>query len=327
VATVAPLDMPGHSPSPRDSPPRPAIWNKSSNRNRILPRGDRDSCREAPIQSSERTIETSDGLRLFLRCWRPAGPERASVAIVHGYAEHSGRYERFACRFAPLGLALFACDLRGHGRSPGRRGHIHRFKDYLRDVEALVDCARRNAPATPLFLLGHSLGGLIAARYTEDFTPGLAGLILSSPFLQLRMPVPLWKRAAASVLTVLAPAMPMPSDIDLRLLTHDTAIVEETAHDPLSHQWATPRWFTETLGEQPIAIDQAPAIRPPVALLLAGDDRIADIGASEELAARTTAPVFARTYPGMFHELFNERDREIVFQDVEAWIEGRLAKC
>ena len=152
--------------------------------------------------------------------------------------------------------------------------------------------------------------------------PHVAGLILSSPFLRLKMPVPLWKRAAASVLSRLAPSFAMPSDIPMEWISHDKAIVEETRADPLEHQVATPRWFTETLLAQTQVVQRAGSIRIPVVLLYAGDDKIAEAEESERFFERLTVDKVARRYDGYYHEIFNEIGREAVFEDLESWLEA-----
>jgi lysophospholipase len=215
---------------------------------------------------------------------------------------------------------VYACDLRGHGKSPGKRGHIDRFSYYLGDADAFLSLVRDMEPERPVFLLGHSLGGLITARLAEEQSLELPGLILSSPFLRLRMPVPPWKRAAASLLSRLAPAMEMPSGLPLEWISHDQAVVEATRKDPLSHQDATPRWFTETLRVQPLAVEAAAAIRSPAALLYAGADRIADPEETERFYAGLSVEKYGRRYNGYYHEIFNEVGREEVFDDLERWL-------
>lgn len=244
--------------------------------------------------------------------------------MIHGYGEHGGRYEIFARRFVPLGYGVYACDLRGHGKSDGKRGHIDRFSDYLLDTAAFLDRVHRDVPASRTFLLGHRMGALVAALYAETPAAELPGLILSSPFLRLKMPVPAWKWLAALGLSRVAPALSMPSDIPLEWLTHDAAIVDATRRDSLNHREGTPRWFTETLRAQRIALAGAGSIRVPVALLAAGDDRIADIRHAERFFERLIVPKSTRRYEGYYHELFNETGREAVFQDIEDWLAERL---
>ena len=178
-------------------------------------------------------------------------------------------------------------------------------------------------PRCQPFLVGHSLGGLIAVRYAEEASPDLPGIALSSPFLRLKMDVPVWKRAAASVLSMVAPSVELPSDIPIELISHDPAVLKRTLKDPLSHRVGTPRWFTETLAAQKRAMELAGSIRTPLALLYAGDDRIADAGTSEKFFDRLTVDKVAHRYAGYYHEIFNEVGRDAVFADLETWLVSR----
>ena len=209
------------------------------------------------IRHTDGHFVTEDDIALFYRQWSDETTGRAAIAVVHGYGEHSGRYERLARRLVPLGYSVYACDLRGHGLSPGRRGHIERFSEYLLDTAGFLRLVRTQERDRPLILLGHSLGGLIAARYAQDPAVDLPGMVLSSPFLRLKLPVPAWKTVAASALSRFAPALPMPSGLPLKWISHDTDIVEETRRDPLSHRCTTPRWFTETVAAQVDAVEHA----------------------------------------------------------------------
>jgi alpha-beta hydrolase superfamily lysophospholipase len=279
---------------------------------------------EVDIFHSDGHFMTADGLALFYQTWMGGEKTASAIAIVHGYDEHSGRYERFARHFAPLGYAVYAFDLRGHGRSPGKRGYIDKFSEYVQDAGIFLDLVRRLEPMRRTILLGHSMGGLIAALHAEDPSADLPGLILSSPFLQLKMPVPIWKSAIASVLSTLAPSLPMPNNIPVEKVTHDRIIVEETRTDPLNHHIATPRWFTETSGAQKRAMERAPSIRAPIALLYAGDDYIAKPEATAQFYERLTmSDKVAHRYDGYYHEIFNEVARDRVYDDLHCWLVAR----
>lgn len=167
------------------------------------------------------------------------------------------------------------------------------------------------------------MGGLIAARLAEDPTVDLPGLVLSSPFLRLKMPVPIWKRAAARILSVAAPSVELPSGLPLEWISHDKAIVDATRLDPLSHRDSTPRWFTEISAAQPRTVEAAASIRAPVLLLYAGDDKIADASETERFYQRLVVPKSSHRYEGFYHEIFNEVGRERVFEDLYTWLELR----
>ncbi|RLE27230.1 alpha/beta hydrolase [Candidatus Acetothermia bacterium] len=257
---------------------------------------------------------------LFARFW---APERAkgTLAIVHGYGEHSGRYRDFSAWLAGRGWRVVACDLPGHGRSPGRRGHIRRFSDYLAAVEATLAAA---GGAAPVFLLGHSLGGLIAASYLELEPRAASGLILSSPFFGLALPVPAWKRALAGMLSRLWPAASLPSRIRPEDLSHDPKVVEAYRRDPLVHRVATARWFSEVLAAQAAALRDAPKLQVPVLIVQGEEDRLAQVAATRAFAAACGSPdLTLKLYGGLYHETLNELGRERVWGDVLDWLEER----
>ena len=190
----------------------------------------------------------------------------------------------------------------------------------MRDTDALLQHVRRSEPGLPILLLGHSLGGLIAARFAEEQQPKLAGLVLSSPFLRIKMAVPVWKRAAASILSLTIPSLTMASDLNVHWLTHDPEIISETIRDPLVYRIATPRWFTEVQRAQAQATGAAGRIRQPVLLQYAGDDKIADACETDRFLEQLSCPVTVHRYAGLYHEIYNEIERESIFADMERWI-------
>jgi len=259
---------------------------------------------------------------LFCRVWAPESP-RGAVAIVHGYGEHSGRYRGLSGWLCERGWLVTACDLPGHGKSPGRRGHIRSFSEYLAAVDVLLEEARQAVPA-PVFLLGHSLGGLIAARYLEQRPRAVSGLILSSPFFGLNMPVPAWKRILARMLSRLWPAATLPSGIRPDDLSHDPEVVKAYREDPLVHKVATARWFCETRAAQAAASREAHRISIPVLIIQGGEDRLTEVAATRGFAARCGAPDLTfRLYGGFYHETLNELGKLQVWQELLGWLEER----
>jgi alpha-beta hydrolase superfamily lysophospholipase len=276
-------------------------------------------------------LVSGGGDALFRRSWLPDEEPAAALVVVHGYGEHGGRYQHLADAMVPRGYAVHVFDLRGHGRSPGVRGHVERFSDYVGDARLFVDAvaaeraAEAGRPAPPLFLLGHSLGGLIATSCAEAHPDGLAGLILSSPFLRLRLPVGGVKRAAARVLSKVAPTRDIGNSIPAEELSHEPGVVAAYKTDPLNHHVATARWAAEALAAQRAALSAAGQLRLPLLVMYAGADTIADPAASRELfASAASADKTIRCYDGYYHELFNEVGRDAVFADLAAWLAPRV---
>jgi alpha-beta hydrolase superfamily lysophospholipase len=217
-------------------------------------------------------------------------------------------------------------DLRGHGRSGGRRGHVTQFKEYLDDTAQFLDWARLQARGLPLYLLGHSMGGLIAALFVEQRRPAdLAGLALSAPFLRLAAPVPRYKLALAHVASVVVPSLDVGNTLDAAGLSHDEEVVAAYRADPLNHGVATARWGTEMLSAQKSALAHAGRITQPLLVMAGGDDPVAHPDAARELfAAATSRDKRLLIYPGFFHEIFNEAARDEPVADLLAWLEQRL---
>jgi acylglycerol lipase len=293
----------------------------------VTPAGETAAAAEAtatPAKEGEFTGQ--GGLRLYWRAWLPDGEVRAVLIVTHGYGEHGGRYGNVVEFLVPRGLAIYALDQRGHGRSEGLRGHAGRFAEFVDDLHGFRVRVEQEHPAIPLFVLGHSLGGLIVARYLLKHASGLAGTILSSPAVRLAEPPPRWRRWLARVLSVVAPRTSFQTDVQPELLSHDPAVGRAYAADPLVHRRATARFFTELERAMRDVGDRAGEIRLPILVLQAGDDRLVDAPAAEEFASQAgSADKEVHVYPELFHEIFNETDKASVFADVERWLEARLA--
>jgi len=280
----------------------------------------------SPTQTG--SLTTPDGLSLFYRVWRQEGTgeePRATFAVVHGLGEHSGRYQNLTDYFVPRGYAVYAFDLRGHGQSEGRRGHVNRFGDYFTDVRAFLELVRSAAPHQPTFLLGHSLGGLIVLGYALHHPEGLKGVISSGAALRLTMTVPGWKLTLGRLASRLLPTLAQPNGLDPGLLSHDSSVVEAYQTDPLVHDRVTARWSTEFFAAQTVILENAPKLSLPCLILHGGDDQICAPHGSRLFFERAgVADKHHIEYPGLYHEIFNELEKERVFADIEAWIQPRL---
>ncbi|TCW86700.1 lysophospholipase [Burkholderia sp. SRS-46] len=274
-------------------------------------------------------LRTADGLELASYRW-PAGDgataPRAAVALVHGLAEHAGRYDALAARLNVAGIDVLAVDLRGHGQSPGKRVWVERFDDYLNDADALVDeAARGNAP---LFLMGHSMGGAIAALYAIERAAArgraLAGLVLSSPALAPGRDVPRWMLAVSRVISRVWPTFPA-IRIDPALLSRDPAVVEANRTDPLVHHAAVPaRTGAEILDAMARIERGRAALRVPVLVYHGTEDKLTEPDGSRAFGARVGSPDRTLTlYEGGFHETMNDLERDRVIGALTAWIHAR----
>jgi alpha-beta hydrolase superfamily lysophospholipase len=203
---------------------------------------------------------------------------------------------------------------------------VTRFKEYLDDTGQFLDWARLQARGLPLFLLGHSMGGLIAASFVEQRRPSdLAGLVLSAPFLRLAEPPSRYKLVLAHVASLVAPALDVGSTLDAAGLSHDEEVVAAYRADPLNHSAATARWATEVLAAQKTALAHAGRIGQRLLVMAGDDDPVAHPDAARELfAAAASRDKKLLVYTGFLHEVFNESARDAPVADLLAWLEERL---
>jgi alpha-beta hydrolase superfamily lysophospholipase len=267
-----------------------------------------------------------DGARLALRRKQADGTRRAACIFLHGFGDHSGRYVREADWLASRGIATFALDQRGSGKTPGARGHVSRFAQYLGDLVGLRRLVAAEAPGK-LILFGHSHGGLIVLRYLESAPTGIAGAILTCPLVAVAMPVPRWKTSLGRVLADLLPSLPIPTGLVLANLSHDLAVVEAARCDEDSHQVMSPRAYRELLAAQEMLPAESGRIAVPLFFALAGDDRIVSTPAARAFAASLTGDVTVKVYDGLFHEILKEPRGADVLGDIAPWLDRVLERA
>jgi len=259
-------------------------------------------------------IQSQDGTRLRIG---KAGEGTRHVLLVHGLAEHMGRYAHVVEALNGAGWAVTAVELRGHGESEGKRGHVDRWAQYLDDVRA--------AAATidgPVVLLGHSMGGLVALDLAIDGLPnGIDALVLSDPNVAVAIEAPALKVMGAKVLSKLLPRLSLSNELDASLICSHQPVVDKYREDPLVYSTITPRWFTEMIGSQKRVVANATKYETPLLMLLGEGDAICDWKASAALARNWGGEANTITYPELFHEIFNEVEGEQVIRDMLEWLE------
>jgi alpha-beta hydrolase superfamily lysophospholipase len=279
-------------------------------------------------------LNTHDGLNLNLQFWSaaPHSMQRGVVLIVHGLGEHIERYEPFALWLREKGWWIVGYDQRGHGRSAGDRGHIDRPEDLLNDLGLVIKRLRALGPQLPgpLVLLGHSLGGTVAARYVAEglsATPApwwrpVDALVLSSPAFALRVS---WiQRLLALVAERILPRLAVRNGLRAQWLSHDTKVVESYSKDPLAHDRITARLLRFALTAGARVRNSAKHWAIPTLLMYAEDDLcVAPQGSEAFASAAPTDRVSTRAYPDVGHELFNEREPERgrMLHDLAQWLE------
>lgn len=275
-----------------------------------------------PLPVQEHWIDAADGTRLFCRDWLLPGATSA-VQMVHGLGEHGGRYEALAQLFNQAGFSVRICDHRGHGNSGGRQGSLIRPDDLLRDLKQSFDDFSRRTQCTPL-LFGHSMGGLVAARFaTGGFSP-VRALALSSPALALDLSR--WQRLLLKISSAIAPGLALPTALPAARISHDPQQVRAYRQDPLNHGKIAPRMLNFMLDAMQQTARDAVQFTRPVLLQVAGDDAfVAPRGSRAFYEALPGQSKTLHWYAQAYHEIFNEetRLREQAMQDLREWL-GQL---
>jgi acylglycerol lipase len=280
----------------------------------------------APLTPTTSARRSPDGTVLHAYHWPVAGTPRAVIALVHGMSEHAGRYQEFAERCHAQGIEVHALDLRGHGRSAGRRVWIDRFDEYLDDVDTLLGAVKHTT--APLFLMGHSMGGAIAALHSiergETHRP-LAGLIMSSPALAPGRDIPRWKLAAGDLMSRVWPTFPALT-IEPSQLSRDPQVVAANRTDPLVHHDAVPaRTGAQVLAAMERIRLGRDALTLPILLFHGTADKLTEPEGSREFRMQTASPdCTLKLYPGNYHETLNDVERERVYADLFDWIDAHL---
>lgn len=262
------------------------------------------------------------GLRIFWQAWRPEADPRAVIVIAHGVSEHSDRYSHVANRLTNEGYAVYALDHRGHGNSEGPRALIDRVEHAVADLDTLVVAATENPP---VFLLGHSMGGLLAVAYAMRHQDRLSGLILSGPLAALEA-APAHERIAARLLSRIAPKLPVVG-IDPNLISRDPDVVKTYVDDPRVYHGKLP---VRTVAELAAAIDTfregVKAITIPTLIMYGTADRLCPPEGSVMLSRHVGArDITLKPYEGLYHEILNEPEQDEVLDDLCAWLTAHTA--
>ena len=276
------------------------------------------------VNSNEALFQSGSGANIFYRCWTPAEP-RAVILLVHGLAEHGGRYDEFANFFADAGIATYVPDLPGHGNSDGERGYVRSFREYtvaLRDLLAIV---RQAYPDIPCVLFGHSMGGLIAADFLLQHQDEFVAAVLTGA--AIRAP----KQPSATALFVnklIAAIMPHfgAMQLDASSISRDPQVVSDYDNDPLVYRGkVSARLVSELFDAMNRVVTNAATIQLPLLIMHASEDRLTAVEGStllhEKVSSNDKKLVI---YEGLYHEILNEPERKNVMDDIVRWLEPRL---
>jgi alpha-beta hydrolase superfamily lysophospholipase len=280
---------------------------------------------ESVLKHVDGHFEGIGGLALYYQGWQPDIAPQAGLVIVHGMGDHSGRYANLVGPLADVGIASYAFDLRGFGRSEGPRGHINSWREYREDLRLFLEMARRNLPGTPLFLFGYSLGTLVVLDYVIRDSQAVQGAVLSGVAVDpagVGNPV---QKMLARVLSRIMPAFTIDLGGDYTAVTRDEAVIAQLHADPLHHTRVSARWGTESMNVREWVCSRAADVNLPVLFVHGDDDRVNLLsGARRYLAEVGCADKTLLTYPGSRHETHNDLDHAQVAADIRAWILAHL---
>jgi acylglycerol lipase len=271
------------------------------------------------VTCSEETFDSAGGLKIFFRVWRPSTTPRAVVVICHGVNSHGGQYVWAAEQLVAAGCAVYALDLRGRGKSEGERFYVENVADYVSDVAGTIGIAKSRDPGRPIFLLGHSAGGVVSSVYTLEHQAELTGFICES--FAFQVPAPGFALSAIKALSHIAPRLPV-----LKLknedFSRDPAAVEALNNDPLIAHEVQPAITVAALVRADERLrEEFPRITLPILIMHGTDDRATVCHGSQFFYDTAgSADKTLKLYEGHYHDLLNDVGKEGVIADITAWI-------
>jgi acylglycerol lipase len=274
---------------------------------------------------SEGSLPTADGLKLYYQSWRnPSAVPRAGLIILHGLKDHSSRYSELATRLAQRGFSVYGLDLRGHGHSEGRKVYVRDFTDYIDDLENFLFLVRKESQGMPLFLFGHSMGGTISTRLVMTKGLDVRGLILSAAATQPGADINPVLIRAIKILGAILPGLAI-MNLPNALFSRDPKVVEAMSSDPLIYQKKGPaRTAAQFLGAMQRVQKQPEKVVVPILILHGTADRLTNPAGSQRLEANAgSKDKTLRLYPGLYHDLLHEPEKEQVITDILNWLESR----
>lgn len=279
------------------------------------------------MRHQEGTFKGVRDASIYYQCWLPEGESRAVLLIVHGLAEHSGRYMNVVNYFVPLGYAVYGVDHVGHGKSSGTRVYVERFEDYTDTLKTYFDMVRRWQADKPIFLVGHSMGGLIGAVYLLDHQAELTGAVLSGPAAKVHGSVSPAVIFVGKLISVLMPKLGL-IGLEAEGVSRDPAVVQAYVNDPLVCRGkVTARLSAELVKAIRRVAAEATKITLPILILQGSADRLVDPkGAQILYDAVSSADKTIKIYDGLYHEVYNEPEHGQVLGDVKAWLETHLSR-
>jgi alpha-beta hydrolase superfamily lysophospholipase len=270
--------------------------------------------------------KSKDGVELFAQAWEPDGEPKAVIALIHGIGEHTGRYAHLGLHFARHGYAVLGYDLRGHGKSGGRRGDFESIEVLMSDIDVLLEKAGENYSDKPICLYGHSLGGELVINYLLRRKPqGVDLVVATGPALRLAFEPSSLKVFLANLVKGIYPTFTQSTGLETAALSRDPQVERNYINDPLVHDLITARGFANSIELGDWALEHANQLVTPLLIMHGDADRLASVQASKEFAERAGYPCEIKIWNGFYHELHNEPEQGEVMDYVLNWIENNLS--
>jgi acylglycerol lipase len=274
------------------------------------------------LEGNFKSVRNAD---IYYQAWLPDGDVKAVLFVVHGLGEHSGRYMNHVNRFVPLGYAVYGLDHLGHGKSDGEREVIERFEDYTDTLTTYYQMVKGWQPGKPIFILGHSMGGLITSTYLLDHQADFKGAIISAPAIKVGEGISSMTITMGKVLSRIAPKTGVLA-LDATAISHDPEVVKAYADDPLVFHGKTPaRLAAEMLKTMMHVTAETGKIILPFIVIQGGEDKLVDPSGAQMLYDKAgSKDKTLKIYKGLYHEVHNEPEREVMFKDVESWLAAHV---
>ncbi len=262
---------------------------------------------------------------IFYQYWLPEGEPKATLLVVHGVREHSGRYMNVVNHLVPSGYGVYGIDHIGHGKSDGERVYVERFQDYTKTLKKYFDMIREWQPERPIFLIGHSMGGLISTAFLLEHQDELSGAVLSAPSIKVSDNTSQAIIFVGKLLSIIMPKAGL-IKLDAENVSRDPAVVDAYINDPLAYTGKiTARLGAEILETMQRVTEEATEIRLPIMIVQGSDDKVVDPRGAQLLYDLVTSEdKTIKIYDGLYHEVFNEPEHEQVLNDVKTWLEAHL---
>jgi acylglycerol lipase len=279
------------------------------------------------MKHQEGYLKSNRATNVYYQYWLPEDKPKAILMVAHGLAEHSGRYMNLVNHFVPLGYGVYGIDHIGHGKSEGKRVYVEQFQDFTKTLKIYFDSIREKQPETPIFLIGHSMGGLIGAAYLLEHQDDLSGAVLSGPAIKIPENISQIAILAGKIFSVLMPRLGV-APLVFKGISRDPAVVDAYINDPLVYTGKiTARLAAELIKTMRHVTEHAAKIKLPILIAQGSKDSLVDPGGAQLLYDLVgSGEKVIKLYDGFYHEIFNEPEHAQVLRDVQLWIETQLGK-